>query len=82
VGCDIHSAERVVGDGQSIDVGDAVHLHPEVRLLVVEREPGRSLVLRGGVSVGRRPSPYDFTWAFVLREEADGSIRRPAANQP
>jgi hypothetical protein len=75
VGCDIHSAERVVADWQSIDVGDAVHLHPEVRLLVVVLEPGRALVLRGGVPIGRTRSPYDFTWAFVLREEADGSTR-------
>jgi hypothetical protein len=28
VGCDIHSAERVVAEWQSIDVGDTVHLHP------------------------------------------------------
>jgi hypothetical protein len=33
------------------------------------------LVLRGGVPIGRTPSLYDFTWAFVLREEADGSTR-------
>jgi hypothetical protein len=75
VGCDIHSAERVVAEWQSIDVGDAVHLHPEVRLFVVVLEPGRALVLRGGVPIGRMPPPYDFTWAFVLREEADGSTR-------
>jgi hypothetical protein len=24
---------------------------------------------------GERHPPYDFTWAFVLREEADGSTR-------
>jgi hypothetical protein len=75
VGCDIHSAERVLDDWQSIGVGDAVHLHPEVRLLVVVLEPGRALVLRGGVPIGRTPSLYDFTWAFVLREGADGSTR-------
>jgi hypothetical protein len=75
VGCDIHSAERVVAEWQSIGVGDAVHLHPEVRLLVVVLEPGRALVLRGGVPIGRTPSPYDFTWAFVLREQSDGSTR-------
>jgi hypothetical protein len=46
VACDIRSAERVVAEWQSIDVGDAVHLHPEVRLIVVVLEPGRALVLR------------------------------------
>src|SRR6185312_5595562 len=67
VGCDIHSAERVVAEWQSIDVGDAVHLHPEVGLIVAVLDPGRALVLRGAVSIGRMPPPYDFTWAFVLR---------------
>jgi hypothetical protein len=75
VGCDIHSAERVVPEWQSIDVGDAVHLHPDVGLVVAVVEPGRALVLRGGVPIGRTPPPYDFTWAFVLREQADGSTR-------
>jgi hypothetical protein len=75
VGCDIHSAERVVPEWQSIDVGEAVHLHPEVDLIVAVVQPGRALVLRGGVPIGRTPSPYDFTWAFVLRDQADGSTR-------
>jgi hypothetical protein len=75
VGCDIHSAERVVAEWQSIDVGDAVHLHPEVGLIVAVLEPGRALVLRGGVPIGPMPPPYDFTWAFVLRDQADGSTR-------
>jgi hypothetical protein len=75
VGCEIHSAERVVADWQSIVVGDAVHVHPEVGLVVAVVEPGRALVLRGGVPIGRTPPPYDFTWAFVLRDQADGSTR-------
>ena len=75
VGCDIHSAERVVAEWQSIDVGDAVHLHPEVGLIVAVVEPGRALVLRGGVRIGRMAPPYDFTWAFVLRDHTDGSTR-------
>jgi hypothetical protein len=75
VGCDIHSAERVVPEWQSIDVGDAVHLHPEVGLIAAVVQPGRALVLRGGVPIGRTPSPYEFTWAFVLRDQADGSTR-------
>jgi uncharacterized protein YndB with AHSA1/START domain len=70
-----HNAERVVPKWQSIDVGDAVHLHPEVGLVAAVVEPGRALVLRGGVPIGRRPPPYDSTWAFVLRDEADGSTR-------
>jgi hypothetical protein len=75
VGCDIHSAERVVPEWQSIKVGDAVRLHPELGLIMAVVEPGRALVLRGGVPIGRTPSPYDFTWAFVLRDQADGTTR-------
>jgi hypothetical protein len=75
VGCDIHSAEQVVPEWQSIEVGDTVHLHPEVALVVAVVEQGRALVLRGGVPIGRTPPPYDCTWAFVLRDQADGSTR-------
>ena len=60
---------------QSIEVGDAVHLHPEAGLIVAVVEPGRALVLRGGVTIGRTPPPYDFTWAFVLCDQADGTTR-------
>jgi hypothetical protein len=38
-------------------------------------EPGRALVLRGGVPMGTAPPPYDFTWAFVLQEQPDGTTR-------
>jgi hypothetical protein len=37
--------------------------------LAVPVQPGRALVLRGGVSMGTAPPPYDFTWAFVLQPE-------------
>jgi hypothetical protein len=72
VGCDIHSADRIVPEWQDVGVGDEVKLHPEVALAVAALEPGRSLVVRGGVPIGNTPPPYDFTWAFVLRERPDG----------
>ena len=75
IGCDIHSAERVVADWQAVAVGDAVHLHPDVALSVTLVEPGRTLVLRGAVPMGSAPPPYDFTWAFVLRSGPDGATR-------
>jgi hypothetical protein len=74
VGCDIHSASRIVPEWQDIAVGDQVRLHPDVALDVAAVERGRSLVLRGGVPMGNTPPPYDFTWAFVLREH-DGITR-------
>lgn len=75
VGCDMHSADRIVAEWQDIKVGDEMRLHPEVPLEVVAVEPGRWLVVRGGVPMGTAPPPYEFTWAFVLRERADGSTR-------
>ena len=75
VGCDIHSADHIVPEWQSVEVGDQVRLHPEVPLQVAAIELGRSLVLRGGVQMGSVPPPYDFTWAFALRERPDGMTR-------
>ena len=74
-GCDIHSADRIVPRWQDIKVGDEVKLAPAVGLGVAALEPGRSLVLRGGIPVGNTPPPYDFTWAWVLRDEPDGTSR-------
>ena len=75
VGCDIHSADRIVPEWQSINVGGEVNLYPGVGLLVAHVEPGRALVLRGAVPLGRTPPPYDSTWAFVLCEKPDGITR-------
>ena len=75
VGCDIHSADRIVPEWQDVGVGDEVKLHPAVALAVAALEPGRSLVLRGGIPMGNTPPPYDFTWAFVLRERPDRTTR-------
>ena len=75
VGCHIHSADQIVPQWQTINVGDQVKLHPEVGLDVAVVEPGRALVLRGGVPMGTAPPPYDFTWAFVLQEQPDGTTR-------
>ena len=74
VGCDIHSATQVIPALQHLDVGDKIRLAPEVALEVAAVDPGRALILRGAVQMGRIAPPYDFTWAFVLRPE-DGCTR-------
>ncbi len=74
-GCDIHSADRIVPEWHDIKIGDQIKLAPAVGLEVIALEPGRSLVLRGGVPMGTAPPPYDFTWAWVLRDEPDGTAR-------
>jgi hypothetical protein len=55
MGCEIHSAGRVVPEGQHVVVGDEVRLAPQLGLTVAFCEPVRSLVLRGGVSLGSTP---------------------------
>ena len=74
-GCNIVSANRIVADWQQVEVGDDVRLAPEVALKVARVEPGRTLVLRGGVPMGKTPAPYDFSWTFTLRDDPDGSTR-------
>jgi hypothetical protein len=75
VGCDIHSADRIVPEWQDVVVGDEVRFAPEVGLAVASLDKGRSLVLRGGVPIGNTTPPYDFTWAFVLRDKPDKTTR-------
>lgn len=75
VGCEIHSADRIVPEWQVLQVGDEVKLHPEVPLPVAVVQPGSALVLSGGVPMGNTPPPYDFTWAFVLKAQREGTTR-------
>jgi hypothetical protein len=75
VGCDIHSANRIVPEWQHVEVGDEVKLHPQVALTVAAVEARRALVWRGGVPIGRQPAPYDCTWAFVLLDGPGGTTR-------
>jgi len=74
-GCDIHSADRIVSEWQEVRVGDEVKLAPQVALEVAALEHGRALVLRGGVPMGNTPPPYEFSWAFVLRDQPEGTTR-------
>jgi hypothetical protein len=74
VGCDIHSADRVVPEWQQLEVGDEVHLAPTAGLKVAIVEPGRALVIQGSLPIARTP-PFDSTWAFVLCAQADGTTR-------
>jgi len=75
VGCDIHSADRIVPEWQRIDIGAQVKLAPQVALSVALVVPARALVLRGGIPMGNTPPPCHVTWAFVLREAANRTSR-------
>ena len=75
VGCDIHSVDRILPKWQNVAVGDEVRLAPQVGLVVALLEPRRSLVLRGGIPLGNTAPPYDFTWAFTLRDDPNETTR-------
>ncbi|XAS75691.1 SRPBCC family protein [Dermatophilaceae bacterium Sec6.4] len=75
VGCNIHNADHIVPEWQPIEVGNEVRLHPDLALVVAQIDRPHAVVLRGGVPMGTAPPPYDFTWAFVLREYSDGTSR-------
>jgi hypothetical protein len=75
VGCDIHSANRIMPAWQDISPGDQIRLAPQVALAVATVEPGQSLVLRGDDPTGISSPPYDFTWAFVLKDAPGGATR-------
>ena len=70
----------MVDEWQSIAVGDRVHLHPDLALAVAAVEPGRALVLHGGVPMSGAAAPaaeppFNFTWAFVVDDDRPGGSR-------
>jgi hypothetical protein len=71
----MHSADRVVPEWQDIQAGDEIRLAAEAGLTVAIVEHGRALVIRGAIPMGALPCPYDCTWAWVLREQHDGTTR-------
>jgi hypothetical protein len=77
VGVEIRTLDRIRPDLRVRAVGDAVNLAPEVALAVAALDEERHLVLRGAVGVDGTgaAAPYDFTWAFVLQPQPDGSTR-------
>ena len=75
VGCEIQNANRIVPEWQQPQVGDDVQLAPGVPLTIAALDAGRALVLQGGMPSAAGSPPLDFTWAFSLREQANGVTR-------
>ena len=79
VGCDIHNANRIVPEWQSLRAGDVLWLHPKAKPLpVLLVEPGQAIVI-GGVAeeLGDDLSKNirAGTWAFVLKELDSNTTR-------
>ena len=75
LGLDIHSADRIHPEWQDIKAGDHFHLAPAASadLEIGRVDHGKTLVLR--VPPDSPPGPFDFSWAFVLRPQSDGTTR-------
>jgi hypothetical protein len=44
-------------------------------LTIAVADAPQALVLQGGLPIGGRRSPFDFSWAFVCTPESDGTTR-------
>jgi len=74
-GAKIKNADEVIPLWQDPAVGEQVNLAPGTALDVVLVDPGRALVLVGGIPIAGAGSPFEFSWAFVLLEAGDGTCR-------
>jgi hypothetical protein len=55
-GCDIHNADRILPQFQTLKAGDSVRLHPKMPPIAAAIvEPNRALVLHGDTRVGSGP---------------------------
>lgn len=71
VGCNIHNANRVVAEWQTLRVGDVVWLHPKAPPLpVILVEPQQAIVLGGIAEVddGDSTNAAGGTWGMYLKE--------------
>jgi len=76
-GCEICSVDAIVLGWQEVRVGDTFRLHPQIELTVADVRISEALVLHGAVPARGTQGvpPYDFSWAFVLRERPSGGTR-------
>jgi hypothetical protein len=78
IGCDIHSADRILPEFQELKPGDHVLFGPAEKKfpgqVVLEVEPGRSILMCALDPVTRQPVKTA-TWVFFMDEIADGATR-------
>ncbi|MBN1487362.1 MAG: hypothetical protein JW981_06930 [Anaerolineae bacterium] len=75
VGCDIHNADHVLPDYQTLEPGDIIRMGPEGYpfYIVQAVESEKSLVLQAGDPVTQEPGTG--SWAFQLIPQDDGTSR-------
>lgn len=78
VGCDIHSADRIIPEYQHLKVGDHVLFGPEEKKfpgqVVAEIQPERVIIMFGLDPV-KRQAEKSATWVFFVDVQADGTTR-------
>jgi hypothetical protein len=76
LGCKIENTSRILEKHQSIRVGDPIKLHaetPPMTVAIVEKPI--ALVLSGNPGEGDNSMVLSTSWAFLLLEQPDGSIK-------
>jgi hypothetical protein len=78
VGCDIHSAERILPQYRNLQPGDRIDFGPADKKfpgqVVIDLVPERYLLMCG-MDPNTRAPDKSATWAFVLDEQPDGCTR-------
>ncbi|TPV95935.1 MAG: hypothetical protein B7733_07335 [Myxococcales bacterium FL481] len=75
-GCGIQNTNRILHEHQSIRVGDPVRIHadtPPLTAAIVDRPT--ALVLYGAPAEGDEAVRLATSWAFLLREQPNGTTR-------
>lgn len=79
-GLDVHNADRIHPEWQTLVVGDIVRLSPTSRMIAAQVEPEETLVLYQDVplpldGVADVPDALQWSWAFVLRPKGAHTTR-------
>lgn len=78
IGCEIHSADRILPEHQELKVGDPVLFGPAEKKfpgqVVLEIQPGKTLLMCALDPVTRQPV-RSATWLFYLEEGPDNTTR-------
>lgn len=84
LGCDIHSADRILPKFQKLEVGDGIRLSPKMPgYPVVMVEVGSAIVLHADTRSGESPVPvsaksgeyFTSSWGFYLKKIDDKTTR-------